>query len=91
VVGSGCIISGGTVRNSVLSSNVIVEDGAIIEGSVLMPGVRIGKGAVVRKAILDKNVVVGDGEQLGVDPDADRERFSVSTGGVVTVGKGIRV
>ncbi|GAB85844.1 glucose-1-phosphate adenylyltransferase [Gordonia rubripertincta] len=91
VVGSGCIISGGTVRNSVLSSNVLVEDGAIIEGSVLMPGVRIGKGAVVRKAILDKNVVVGDGEQLGVDPDADRERFSVSAGGVVTVGKGIRV
>ncbi|AZZ81529.1 glucose-1-phosphate adenylyltransferase [Gordonia alkanivorans] len=91
VVGSGCIISGGTVRNSVLSSNVVVEDGATIEGSVLMPGVRIGKGAVVRKAILDKNVVVGDGEQLGVDPDADRERFSVSTGGVVTVGKGIRV
>ncbi len=92
VVGSGCIISAGTVRNSVLSSNVIVEDGAIVEGSVLMPGVRVGKGAVVRRAILDKNVVVGDGEQLGVDPDSDRERFSVSAGGVVTVGKGgIRV
>ncbi|ANY24264.1 glucose-1-phosphate adenylyltransferase [Gordonia terrae] len=91
VVGSGCIISGGTVRNSVLSSNVIVEDGAVVEGSVLMPGVRVGKGAVVRKAILDKNVVVGDGEQLGVDVSADRERFSVSAGGVVTVGKNIRV
>ncbi|WP_055475898.1 glucose-1-phosphate adenylyltransferase [Gordonia sp. HS-NH1] len=91
VVGSGCIISGGTVRNSVLSSNVIVEDGAVVEGSVLMPGVRVGKGAVVRKAILDKNVVVGDGEQLGVDVSADRERFSVSAGGVVTVGKNLRV
>ncbi|WP_439029475.1 glucose-1-phosphate adenylyltransferase [Gordonia terrae] len=91
VVGSGCIISAGTVRNSVLSSNVIVEDGALVEGSVLMPGVRVGKGAVVRKAILDKNVVVGDGEQLGVDAAADRERFSVSAGGVVTVGKNIRV
>lgn len=91
VVGSGCIISAGTVRNSVLSSNVIVEDGAVVEGSVLMPGVRVGKGAVVRKAILDKNVVVGDGEQLGVDLEADRERFSVSAGGVVTVGKNIQV
>ncbi|EON34235.1 MULTISPECIES: glucose-1-phosphate adenylyltransferase [Gordonia] len=91
VVGSGCIISAGTVRNSVLSSNVIVEDGAVVEGSVLMPGVRVGKGAVVRKAILDKNVVVGDGEQLGVDVSADRERFSVSAGGVVTVGKNLRV
>ncbi len=91
VVGSGCIISAGTVRNSVLSSNVIVEDGAVVEGSVLMPGVRVGKGAVVRKAILDKNVVVGDGEQLGVDLETDRERFSVSAGGVVTVGKNIQV
>ncbi|MCZ4535518.1 glucose-1-phosphate adenylyltransferase [Gordonia terrae] len=91
VVGSGCIISAGTVRNSVLSSNVIVEDGAVVESSVLMPGVRVGKGAVVRKAILDKNVVVGDGEQLGVDLEADRERFSVSAGGVVTVGKNIQV
>ncbi|MFC8315511.1 glucose-1-phosphate adenylyltransferase [Gordonia sp. NPDC057258] len=91
VVGSGCLISAGTVRNSVLSSNVIVEDGAVVEGSVLMPGVRVGKGAVVRKAILDKNVVVGDGEQLGVDLEADRERFSVSAGGVVTVGKNIQV
>ncbi|WP_431839695.1 glucose-1-phosphate adenylyltransferase [Gordonia hongkongensis] len=91
VVGSGCIISAGTVRNSVLSSNVIVEDGAVVEGSVLMPGVRVGKGAVVRKAILDKNVVVGNGEQLGVDLEADRERFSVSAGGVVTVGKNIQV
>ena len=91
VVGSGCIISAGTVRNSVLSSNVIVEDGAVVEGSVLMPGVRVGKGAVVRKAILDKNVVIGDGEQLGVDLEADRERFSVSAGGVVTVGKNIQV
>lgn len=91
VVGAGCIISAGTVRNSVLSSNVIVEDGAVVDGAVLMPGVRIGKGAVVRRAILDKNVVIGDGEQIGVDLDADRERFSVSAGGVVTVGKGVRV
>ncbi|MEO9327319.1 glucose-1-phosphate adenylyltransferase [Gordonia aurantiaca] len=91
VVGAGSIISSGTVRNSVLSSNVIVEDGAIVEGAVLMPGVRIGKGAIVRRAILDKNVVVSDGEQVGVDLEHDRERFSVSAGGVVTVGKGFRV
>ena len=56
-----------------------------------MPGVRIGKGAVVRKAILDKNVVVSDGEIVGVDEQRDRERFAFSNGGVVAIGKGVRV
>lgn len=87
MVSSGSIISAGTVRNSVLSNNVVVEEGATVEGAVLMPGVRIGKGAVVRHAILDKNVVVRDGELIGVDHVRDAQRFKVSAGGVVVVGK----
>ncbi|WP_084435979.1 glucose-1-phosphate adenylyltransferase [Aldersonia kunmingensis] len=89
VVGAGCILSAATVRNSVLSSNVYIEEGATVEGSVIMPGVRIGRGAVVRKAILDKNVVVNDGEIIGVDLERDRQRFAVSNGGVVAIGKGV--
>jgi glucose-1-phosphate adenylyltransferase len=89
VVGAGSIISAASVRTSVLSSNVVVDDGAIVEGSVLMPGVRVGRGAVVRRAILDKNVVVGPGEMVGVDLEKDRDRFAISSGGVVAVGKGV--
>jgi glucose-1-phosphate adenylyltransferase len=90
VVGAGCIISAATVRNSVLATDVIIEDGAIVDASVLMPGVRIGRGAVVKKAILDKNVQVGEGEQVGVDLARDRQRgFAISAGGVVSVGKGV--
>lgn len=87
MVASGSIISGGTVRNSVLANNVYVDEGATVEGSVLMPGVRIGKGAVVRHAILDKNVHITDGEFIGVDHERDAQRFTISAGGVVCVGK----
>jgi glucose-1-phosphate adenylyltransferase len=90
IVGLGSIISGASVSWSVVSSDVQAEAGAEVHGSVLLPGVRIGKGAVVRRAILDKNVVVPDGAQIGVDLDEDRARYTVSAGGVVVLGKGVR-
>jgi glucose-1-phosphate adenylyltransferase len=90
IVGAGSIVSASHVSHSVLSNDVMVEAGAHVEGSVLMPGVRVGKGAVVRRAILDKNVVIPDGAQVGVDLDVDRERYTVSGGAVVVLGKGAR-
>ena len=91
MVGAGSIISGGHVRTSVIASNVIVETGAYVEGSVLMPGVRIGRNAVVRHAILDKNVVIPDNAQIGVDLEHDRSKYTVSPGGIVVLGKGASV
>jgi glucose-1-phosphate adenylyltransferase len=89
VVGAGTIISGGGVYRSVVSAGVRVEAGAEVSDSVLLPGARIGKGAVVRRAILDKNVVIPDGVQIGVDLALDRARYTVSSGGVVVLGKGV--
>ena len=74
-----------------LPTTVRVEDGAYVDGSVLMPGVRIGRGAVVRRAILDKNVVVPDGAQIGVDLDHDRQLYTVSDSGIVVLGKGQQI
>jgi glucose-1-phosphate adenylyltransferase len=53
--------------------------------------VQVGRSAVVRNAILDKHVHVAPGAKVGVDVDADRERFTVSDGGIVVIGKGERV
>jgi glucose-1-phosphate adenylyltransferase len=53
-----------------------------------MPGVDVGRNAVVRRAIIDKNVTVPPGAQIGVDPVADKERFTVTDTGIVVVGKG---
>jgi glucose-1-phosphate adenylyltransferase len=87
MVGPGAIVSGGTVRRSVLSPQVHVHSHAVIEDSVLLDGVEVGRGAVVRRAIVDKQVVIPPGAQIGVDPERDAARFTVSAGGVVVIGK----
>ena len=50
--------------------------------------VDVGRNAVVKRAIIDKNVRIPAGAQIGVDPEADRKRFTVSPEGIVVIGKG---
>lgn len=91
VVGAGSIISGGELRRTVASYDVYAGRDSIVESSVLMPAVRIGDGAQIKNAILDKSVVVEPGAKIGFDLERDRERFTISPGGVVVVGKGVTV
>jgi len=91
VICNGAIVSGGSVRRSVVSPGVRVHSWAEVDGSVLLHGVDVGRHAVIRKAIIDKNVRIPDGAQIGVDPELDRERFTVSADGVVVIGKGQKV
>ncbi len=86
-VSPGCIISGGTVRSSVLSYKVTVRSWAQVDESVIMDDVEIGRECRIKKAIIDKHNVIPPGTQIGIDPNEDRKRFHVTPRGIVVVPK----
>src|SRR5262249_7992579 len=88
VISEGCIISGGTVRNSVLGRSVYVHANSYIEDSVIMDYAEIGRRARVRRAIIDKYTYVPDGDEIGYDAERDRQRFFVTDSGLVVIPKG---
>jgi glucose-1-phosphate adenylyltransferase len=85
MVSGGCIISGSSVRHSLLFSNVKVNSYCTIEDSVILPGVTVGRRSKIHKAIIDKGCRVPKDTEIGVDLAKDRDRFYVSPGGVVLV------
>ena len=89
VISNGVIISGGLVRNSVLSPGARVDSWAQVNRAVMLHHSRVGRHAVVENAILDKGVVVLEGATVGVDKERDRARGHVVSGdGITVVGKG---
>ncbi len=85
LVSNGCVVSGGTVRRSVLFSNTRIAEHSVVEDSVLLPEVEVGRHVQLRKVIVDKRCRIPDGLRAGFDPVQDRQRFQVSDGGVTLV------
>ncbi len=79
----------GTVENSVLSSNVVIEEGAHVRDSVIMSGTIIKKGAEVNYSIIDEDVVVCEGAKIGEDK-ASAKGIAV-LGRKISVGKNAKV
>jgi glucose-1-phosphate adenylyltransferase len=85
MVSGGCIISGSTIKNSLLFSNVRVQEHSLIEGSVILPNVRIGKNCKIKNAIIDKSCVIKDGVSIGYDSNEDSGKYHCSPKGRILV------
>jgi glucose-1-phosphate adenylyltransferase len=85
MVSGGCIVSGSTVRRSLLFSNVHVHSFCTIEDAVILPDVQVGRHVRLRRAVIDKGCVLPEGFQAGYNVDEDRRRFYVSERGVTLV------
>jgi glucose-1-phosphate adenylyltransferase len=89
-VGEGSLIKRAIVRNSILGRSVWVNEGAVIEDSIVMDHTTIGKGARLRRAIVDRyNIIPADAE-IGYDPEEDRRHYHVDRAGIVVVPRGGR-
>jgi len=85
LVSSGCIVSGATVRRTILFAKVRVGDQSLIEDSVILPNVVVGRRVVLRRVIVDKHCVLPDGFKAGVCPAEDRARFHVTERGITLI------
>jgi glucose-1-phosphate adenylyltransferase len=85
MVSGGCIISGSTVRRSLLFSNVRVHSYCSIDDAVILPDVTVSRHVRLRRVVIDKGCILPEGFQAGFDPAEDRRRFHVSEKGITLV------
>lgn len=85
LVSGGCIVSGATVRRSLLFTNVHVHSYATLNGAVLMPGVDVARDARLTQVIVDRGARIPKGLVVGEDPELDAQRFRRTDKGVVLI------
>ncbi len=85
IVSMGCIVSGGSVRNSVLSPDVRVNSYAEVESSIVFSHVNIGRHCRIRRAIIDRDVHIPEGTVIGYDTASDRQKYFVTESGITVV------
>jgi glucose-1-phosphate adenylyltransferase len=89
-VAEGSLVKRATLRNSILGRSVWVNEGAVIEDSIIMDHTTVGKGARLRRAIVDRYNIIAADTEIGFDPEVDRRRFHVDASGLVVVPRGGR-
>ncbi len=85
LVSGGCIISGASVRRSLLFSNVTVHSYSDVEDSVLLPNVKVARNVTLKRVVADKNCIIPEGLVVGVNREDDAKRFFVSDNGVTLI------
>jgi glucose-1-phosphate adenylyltransferase len=85
MVSGGCVISGAVVRRSLLFSNVRVNSYCVVEDTVCLPNVDIGRHARLKKCIVDQNSVIPPGLVVGEDPVLDAKRFYRTDKGITLI------
>ncbi len=85
MVSGGCRVNGGVIRDSLLFSNVVIEEGAYLEGAIVLPNSHVGPGCRLRRVVVDDNCRIPPGSVIGENHEQDARRFFVTNRGVVLI------
>jgi glucose-1-phosphate adenylyltransferase len=88
ILAGGTLVNNARVRNCILRHEVILDDDVELEDCIIMDYTRIGRGARLRRTVVDRFNVIKPGTRIGFDPEADKDRYHVSPGGIVVVSRG---
>ena len=87
IIGNGAEIYG-EVHNCIISSGVVIGEGAVVRDSIIMRDAQIGQGCVIDKAIIAENTKIGDHAVLGIGSDVpNRLKPTIYSFGLVTIGE----
>ena len=83
IIHEGCRIS-----NSIIRREAVIEEDVELEDCIIMDYVRVCRGARLRRVIVDRHNHIAPGDRIGFDPEADRQRFTVTEGGITVIPAG---
>jgi len=84
-VSGGCIISGASLKRSLLFTGVHVHSYATLDGAVVLPRVNIGRSARLTNVVVDRGVEIPEGLVVGEDPELDAKRFRRTDSGICLI------
>ena len=87
VVAGGCIVSGASLRKSLLFTGVRLHSYASVEAAVILPDVEIGRSARLRNVIIERGTRIPEGLQVGWDSEADAKRFRMTSKGICLINQ----
>jgi glucose-1-phosphate adenylyltransferase len=85
LVSGGCIVSGASLRRSLLFTGVRVNSFSVMENAVVLPYVEIGRNALLKNVVIDRGVQIPEGLVVGEDPIADAARFRRTEKGICLI------
>jgi glucose-1-phosphate adenylyltransferase len=85
LVSGGCIVSGTSLRRSLLFTGVRTHSYSTIEEAIILPHVQVGREVNISKVVIDRGVRIPDGLVVGQDPELDAKRFRRTDQGVCLI------